>query len=532
MATQKKAKLQEKNHEGKRPLSESDSESESSTNSFSIHFPTFIVIESKDVSHPVTKISPFVVEKQLHSILGTPKSVKKLKNNTILVEVFTRQQAENLLKHKKFFQLDVNIYPHKTLNSSKGIVRCKELSLCSISEIEKELKSQGVTGVTRISVKRNGEMRTTNTYILTFSSSALPQSVKIGYISVKVEMYIPNPLRCFKCQQYGHHMSKCPGNPICAKCGSAEENHDFHECKSPLKCNNCKGDHAAFSRDCPIWKEEKEILNVKYTKNLSFPEARQLVKQRRADQAKFSFSASYAGVATPAKEECHTCVILAKLILNKFPEMVNDLKDILPKSTLIALTPKKPSAPSEKPSTTAKPSSSTTLPPSKTKPSQVNTSKSGKPNQDAPKTPSQPKRRVQLGKEGLPSASTYKKKPTKSDGEEIFETRVSDSEVSQLVDSEKSLQGKKKNRKTRERKITVKIGQPSISLSNKFEKLEDSTDETCPEEDKMEEKMEEEQSDGSDCESPWARHRPEWDKNLDSWQTSTAETKCVEKTHM
>ena len=144
-------------------------------------------------------------------------------------------------------------------------------------------------------------------------------------------------------------MSKCPGNPICAKCGSAEENHDFDECKSPLKCNNCKGDHAAFSRDCPIWKEEKEILNVKYTKNLSFPEARQFVKQRRADQAKFSFSASYAGVATPAKEECHTCVILAKLILNKFPEMVNDLKDILPKSTLIALTPKKPSAPLENP---------------------------------------------------------------------------------------------------------------------------------------------------------------------------------------
>ena len=60
----------------------------------------------------------------------------------------------------------------------------------------------------------------------------------------------------------------------------------------------------------------------------------------------------------------------------------------------------------------------------------------------------------------------------------------------------------------------------------------DSTDETCPEEEKMEEKMEKEQSDGSDCDSPWACHRPEWDKNLDSWQTSTAETKCVEKTHM
>ena len=167
MATQKKAKLQDKNHqEGKRPLSDSESETEPSTYStFSIHFPTFIVIESKDPSHPVTKLSPFVVEKQLHSILGTAKSVRKLKNNTILVECFTRQQSENLLKHKKFFQLDVNIYPHKTLNFSKGVVRCKELSLCSISEIEKGLKTQGVTGVTRISVKRNGEMRTTNTYI-------------------------------------------------------------------------------------------------------------------------------------------------------------------------------------------------------------------------------------------------------------------------------------------------------------------------------------------------------------------------------
>ena len=129
----KKAKLQDKNHqEGKRPLSDSESETEPSTYStFSIHFPTFIVIESKDPSHPVTKLSPFVVEKQLHSILGTAKSVRKLKNNTILVECFTRQQSENLLKHKKFFQLDVNIYPHKTLNFSKGVVRCKELSLCS-----------------------------------------------------------------------------------------------------------------------------------------------------------------------------------------------------------------------------------------------------------------------------------------------------------------------------------------------------------------------------------------------------------------
>ena len=95
----------------------------------------------------------------------------------------------------------------------------------------------------------------------------------------------------------------------------------------------------------------------------------------------------------------------------------------------------------------------------------------------------QPRTRIQLAKQRLPSASTYSTTSKKSD-EEVFETRVSNSEVSKLVDSDNSVAEKKKNRKAREQKITVKVGQPSISLSNKFEKLEDSTDETCAEEEK------------------------------------------------
>ena len=192
-------------------------------------------------------------------------------------------------------------------------MRCKELSLCSIAEIHDGLKSQGVTDVKRISVRRNGEIRTTSTYILTFSSPDLPHSVKIGYISAKVDLYIPNPMRCFKCQQYGHQISRCPRGPICAKCGTDEEDHSYNTCSNTLKCTNCKGSQAAFSREYPIWKEEKEILNIKYTKNVSFPEARQHVKQRQADQSRFSFSSSNSSVIapTPVKDICQTCVILA-----------------------------------------------------------------------------------------------------------------------------------------------------------------------------------------------------------------------------
>ena len=45
-----------------------------------------------------------------------------------------------------------------------------------------------------ITVHRDDVMKPTNTFVLTFNSSNLPTVVKIGFIQVKVDVYIPNPL--------------------------------------------------------------------------------------------------------------------------------------------------------------------------------------------------------------------------------------------------------------------------------------------------------------------------------------------------
>ena len=72
------------------------------------------------------------------------------------------------------------------------------------------------------------------------------------------------------------------------------------------------------------------------------------------------------------------------------------------------------------------------------------------------------------------------------------------------------------------KKITVKVGSPSISLSNRYEK--DDIDDTKQENEEMEA-----ESDGSECDPPWASHRSEWNKDLQSRQSSVAEAKCIKK---
>ena len=65
------------------------------------NFAKFVVVKSK-TEKSITSLSPFVIEKQVEAVIGTPKNVKKLKNQTLLIETTRKSQTENLLKMKTF----------------------------------------------------------------------------------------------------------------------------------------------------------------------------------------------------------------------------------------------------------------------------------------------------------------------------------------------------------------------------------------------------------------------------------------------
>ena len=178
-------------------------------------WPRFVVVQST-TDEPL-RINPFVVERSIKGIAGEVSSVKKLRSGSLLIECRTKQQSANLQSAKHFGKNNVKITAHMTLNISKGIIRDRHRCLADINEadIVKELSKQGVTQVKRFTIKKGENIIKTNTHLLHFSLSSLPKSLKVGYFNIAVEHYIPKPLRCFKCQKYGHGSQSCRGSLIC-----------------------------------------------------------------------------------------------------------------------------------------------------------------------------------------------------------------------------------------------------------------------------------------------------------------------------
>ena len=170
---------------------------------------------------PIIQLSPLIIKTFLFANVA-PKSVKATRNNTLIMEVKTKKYAELLWRTTTLHNMKIKAYPHGSLNISEEKVRSPEVATCAFEQIKQNLKKQLVTDVKRIS-KKNNQIIDTNTYILTFNSPK-PPILKICDIT-NVDIYIPNPLRCYNCQKFGHHVIRCTRAKICKNFEKDESDH-------------------------------------------------------------------------------------------------------------------------------------------------------------------------------------------------------------------------------------------------------------------------------------------------------------------
>ena len=152
----------------------------------------------------------------------------------------------------------------------KGVIYNVPLDL-KAAEIQAYLKTQ-VKFVKRFQYKPVGELELLDsTTVLLHFLSDLPSEVRIGYLIFKIRPYVPKPLRCFKCNRFGHVANHCKGKKRCSKCG---EQCSWTVCPSTtLNCPNCHGKHTANDRSCPRYKEEEQVFKIKSSRNVSYAEA-------------------------------------------------------------------------------------------------------------------------------------------------------------------------------------------------------------------------------------------------------------------
>ena len=175
------------------PKINTNTENESFLNA-SANWPRFLVVESVSVDLPLSKLSPFAIQKGFQAIAGTLKSIKRLRDGSFLMECARRPQAMGLRKITQFTDRPVRVSIHKALNSSRRVIRCRDLADMSEVEIRDELKDQGVGGVNRVTLKKEGKMIPSNTLFLTFGSPKLPKEITVCCLKVKVALCVPDPI--------------------------------------------------------------------------------------------------------------------------------------------------------------------------------------------------------------------------------------------------------------------------------------------------------------------------------------------------
>jgi len=115
----------------------------------------------------------------------------------------------------------VKVSRHRSLNTSRGVIRSRDIATCNVEDIVEELQPKGVTAAVVIHVRDGDSRRRTNAVVLTFASSQPPKYITAGYLRVPVEPYVLNHLQYFNCQKYGHNSRACKSTAfVCEMWGS------------------------------------------------------------------------------------------------------------------------------------------------------------------------------------------------------------------------------------------------------------------------------------------------------------------------
>jgi len=122
----------------------------------------------------------------------------------------------------------------------------------------------------------------------------LPRVVFVHLRRYRVELYVPKPIRCNKCQAFGHKTASCEAaTAVCPRCSSKK--HEYASCpvdKKHAKCAKCGDNYNAAYRGCIKYKTIDRALNISVKQGISYRDAVTQVKKTYTEEKTRSTSTS------------------------------------------------------------------------------------------------------------------------------------------------------------------------------------------------------------------------------------------------
>jgi len=259
--------LMESSESGKRTRSDSESSAESVSHKKScVSKKAIVFITSNKVN--LSKVNPMVLNRSIVDAVGPVEKVQLLSDSVKLV--CTSTQVGLLKQEKKLcgytIKLKVSEIPPPSI---KGIIHGvhSDIEETDFHGVENLIKAERMT---RFNKETNQRDRI-GSVILQFSGNSIPSRIYLGFQSFTVQEFVPRPVRCYKCQRYGHVATNCRGSARCPKCG---ESHGYEECTTETpSCLHCGGNHSVAFKGCPKYKEAQQVQSYKFKNKVSFAEA-------------------------------------------------------------------------------------------------------------------------------------------------------------------------------------------------------------------------------------------------------------------
>ena len=146
---------------------------------------------------------PFVVSRWV-------KSVRVTRSGLVIIVCVSVGHRKNALEVKRMGAIKVNSFVLKKKAPMKGVITGIAVDV-KVDQLR--AKIPGVCDARRLMRRRqggeSGETEESLSVLLSFEAESSPDKLMLGYVSYPVSAFLPNPLRCFRCQAYGHVAAVC-----------------------------------------------------------------------------------------------------------------------------------------------------------------------------------------------------------------------------------------------------------------------------------------------------------------------------------